>query len=425
MPIEITMPRLSDTMEEGTLVKWRVQVGSAVANGDILADIETDKATMELTSYDDGTVAQLLVQEGQTLPVGQLIMTLAQQGESPESIAKTAATPATDSDPQPSTDSPSSTAPPDVQPTLDQAAPTTPADRPRVSPVARKIAQEYRIDLALIQGSGPAGRIIKRDVLAAINTPATSTPSGSTDQSPAAALPTPSPQPRLVPLSAMRKTIARRLVESKTTIPHFTVTVTVEMDNLLTTRASLNQHLQAQSIKLSVNDFIVRACALALVEHPTVNASWTDNAIQQHACVNVGVAVALPQEQGGGLVVPTIRDAHRKTLMQISTETKTLAKKARSQGLTVAEMSEGTFTVSNLGMLGVEHFEAIINPPQAAILAVGAAIQKPVVRNNQIAIGYEMTCTLSGDHRTIDGAVAAQFLQSLKATLQAPATLLL
>jgi pyruvate dehydrogenase E2 component (dihydrolipoamide acetyltransferase) len=227
----------------------------------------------------------------------------------------------------------------------------------------------------------------------------------------------------------MRKTIARRLVESKTTIPHFTVTVCVNMDPLLNLRGTLNAQLESQGVKLSVNDFIVRAVALALLRHPFVNASWTDGGIEQHGSVNVGVAVALPAEKGGGLVVPVIRDAQNKGLRAISQETRTLAEKARTRGLSVEEMSDGTFTISNLGMMGVEHFEAIINPPQAAILAIGAALKKPVVRpgpdgRDQLTIGQEMTCTLSADHRVIDGAMGAEYLNTLKAMLENPAGLL-
>jgi pyruvate dehydrogenase E2 component (dihydrolipoamide acetyltransferase) len=222
----------------------------------------------------------------------------------------------------------------------------------------------------------------------------------------------------------MRKTIAKRLLESKTTIPHFTVTLSVNMDPLMTLRQTLNAQLESQGVKLSVNDFVVRASALALLQHPAVNSSWTEGGIQQHGTVNIGVAVALPEDKGGGLVVPVLFDAQNKGLRSISSETRALAQKARETGLSPEQMSNGTFTISNLGMMGVEHFEAIINPPQAAILAVGAALQKPVVRDSQIVIGQEMSLTLSGDHRVIDGAVGATFLNTLKTLLENPAVLL-
>jgi len=229
---------------------------------------------------------------------------------------------------------------------------------------------------------------------------------------------------KLVPITNMRKTIAKRLVESKQTIPHFTVTMSVDLQPLTALRGTINKQLEAQGVKLSVNDFIVRATAVALTQHPVVNSSWTSEGIQYHGEVNIGVAVALPEEKGGGLVVPTLRNADAISLRTISIDTKKLAKKARETGLSVSEMSDGTFTISNLGMFGVEHFEAIINPPQAAILAIGAGIEKPVVRDGKIVIGQEMSLTLSADHRVIDGATAAQFLVALKGLIESPASML-
>ena len=446
MPIEITMPRLSDTMEEGTLIKWRVRVGDKVANGDVLADVETDKATMELQSYDDGIVALLKVEEGQSAPVGKLILLLAEEGESVEEAVQAVGDGSSQPDAkQPESDQKPSTqvsdAPQDSTEAANaaQGSVSTATGQPlRVSPLARKLAQEHGIDLASLEGSGPDGRIIKRDVLAA--------QAGSRPDQTAAAPPTIPDAPRAtttslmesaqsleaktIPISNMRRTIARRLVESKTTIPHFTTTMSIDMDPLLGLRSTLNEQLAASAgegqavVKLSVNDFIVRASAMALIRHPEVNSTWGDEGIRQHGAVNVGVAVALPQERGGGLVVPTIRHAHLKGLRQISSETRTLAKKARDQGLTVEEMSDGTFTVSNLGMYGVDHFEAIINPPQAAILAVGAAIEKPVARDGQVSISPVMAATLSADHRVVDGATAAQWLATLRQLLENPAVLL-
>jgi pyruvate dehydrogenase E2 component (dihydrolipoamide acetyltransferase) len=455
MPIEITMPRLSDTMEEGTLVKWRVKVGDAIKSGDVLADVETDKATMELQSFDDGTVAALAVAEGDTAAVGKLIIVLANKGESVESAAAAAGS-STSAAPA----APSAKASEDME-TQPQEATAQPADdsgaegeildavgpeptgesaggRMRVSPLAAKLAEEHGVDLARVQGTGPDGRIIKRDVLAVADrsggakpAPAAKPAAKPAPAAPAAkpaSPPTPPPQPKLqsqlVKVSNMRKTIAKRLLESKTTIPHFTVTLSVNMDPLMTLRQTLNAQLESQGVKLSVNDFVVRASALALLQHPAVNSSWTEGGIQQHGTVNIGVAVALPEDKGGGLVVPVLFDAQNKGLRSISSETRALAQKARETGLSPEQMSNGTFTISNLGMMGVEHFEAIINPPQAAILAVGAALQKPVVRDSQIVIGQEMSLTLSGDHRVIDGAVGATFLNTLKTLLENPAVLL-
>jgi pyruvate dehydrogenase E2 component (dihydrolipoamide acetyltransferase) len=443
MPVEISMPRLSDTMEEGTIVKWRVKVGDKVKAGDAVAEVETDKATMELNLFEDGTVAKVTVPEGQPTKIGMPILILAVGSESIEEAAKSAGSgkaPAPTA--KPAGDKPAAKAPgtapasaptpaKSAEPSDDAEEPVTSGGKIKVSPLARKIAEDSGVDLSKIQGTGPAGRIIKRDVLAAANTPAapvqapapTAAPSSSA-KAPAPAAPAMKLESKLVPVSGMRKTIAKRLLESKTTIPHFTVTISVNMDPLMALRTTINEQLAAQKVKLSVNDFVVRAVALALVQHPLINSSWTDAGIQVHGSANIGVAVALPQEKGGGLVVPVLRDVQNKGLRAISQETKALADKAKTKGLTVDEMAEGTFTISNLGMMGVDHFEAIINPPQSAILAVGAALQKPVVRNNQIVIGHEMTCTISADHRVIDGAMAAEYLQTLKTLLENPAGLM-
>jgi len=317
------------------------------------------------------------------------------------------------------------------------------------SPLARKIAADSGVDITNVQGSGPSGRIIRRDVEAMMASGGTTLGAAAPAQSavpptaPSAAKPT-APAPAIsipaqsglkrqtIALSNMRRTIAARLVESKTTIPHYQVSIAVRLDLLMSLRKQLNDQLASQGVKLSVNDFIVRACALSMHQHPFVNARWIgtkgQEAIEILDAVNVGVAISLPADKGGGLVVATIRQADSKGLRQISSETKSLADKARTKGLTIDEMGDSTFTISNLGMFGVEHFTAIINSPNAAILAVGAAIKKPVVetKNGQdsIVVGYEMQMTLSSDHRIIDGAMAAQYLASVKAMLEAPATLL-
>ncbi len=453
MPSNITMPRLSDTMEVGTIVKWHIKPGQRVKSGDVIADIETDKATMELQTFEDGVVAELSVKEGQAVPVGTPIVAFegGAAATAPVSAAKSLA------NGQAQSAGPA---------TATLAAPVLAADanghaaehRVFASPLARKIAAEAGVNLHGLEGSGPAGRIVRKDVEAFIaQAPAApraavlvaqsvpSVPTRTQPAHPAAAAVVPGAafthavtplQGRTVALSNMRATIARRLVESKTTIPHYQVTVAVRMDALLALRQQLNDQLAAQGVKLSVNDFLVRACALSMHSHPFVNSRWTPkgtqgsagDAIEILSGVNVGVAISLPEEKGGGLVVATLRSADSKGLRQISGETKALAEKARTKGLTIDEMSDATFTISNLGMFGVEHFTAIINPPNAAILAVGAAAKKPLVETvagkDSIVIGHEMQMTLSSDHRIVDGAMAAAYLSTVKSMLERPATLL-
>jgi pyruvate dehydrogenase E2 component (dihydrolipoamide acetyltransferase) len=443
MPISVTMPRLSDTMEAGTIVRWNVKEGDEVTSGQVVADIETDKATMEMPVFDDGRIARLLVPAGQSVKVGTQIAVIAEEGESLESAAKgggsaapVAAKPvaATPSAPAASA-APSHAAPA----SRDEESVTVGGQRVRVSPVARRMAEEHGIALGSLQGSGPGGRIIKRDVLTAMENTA-SRPSApvaapaATAQAlavPVASASRPSGglviaglESERVSVSGMRQTIARRLVESKTTIPHYQVSMKFDLDRLMAVREQLNTELASTGIKLSVNDFIVRGCALAMARHPYVNSSWAGDAIAMHKQVNVGVAVALDESKGGGLVVAVIRDADRKSLRAISAESKAMGEKARTRGLAPEDMADSTFTVSNLGMFGVEHFTAIINPPNSAILACGAAIKQPVVRNDELTVGYEMTATLSSDHRVIDGAMAARWLKELKGLLENPATLL-
>lgn len=457
MAIEIKMPRLSDTMEAGTLVKWNVKEGDKVDAGQVLADIETDKATMEMPTYDAGRVAKIVCPVGASVAVGETLMILAEEGESIEQAvqsvggaaggaagesapreAKAGAARAREAHGKPDSanaatmvksksDSSAGVAAP--VPTSNGVDGEGPSGRMLVSPLARRIAEENDLDLSTVKGTGPQGRIIKRDVLAALGrdeSPAAATTSKATPASsaPAPLASAPTALGGKVALSNMRQTIARRLVESKTSIPHYQVSVSVNADPLLDLRGTLNEQLASQNVKLSVNDFLVRACALAIHQHPHFNAAWKGDSLLIGEHVNIGVAVALPEERGGGLVVATLRDADRKGLRQISAETKALADKARTRGLSLEEMADSTFTISNLGMFDVDFFTAIINPPNAAILAVGAALKKPVVRNDQLAIGHEMTCTLSCDHRIIDGASGARFLQTLKAMLENPATLL-
>ncbi len=461
MPIELTMPRLSDTMEAGTVIKWNVKEGDPVRSGSVLADIETDKATMEMQCFDDGKLAAILVEPGKQVKVGTTIALIALEGEDVAAVkaggGKSGATPVANA-PAPAAKVPAPAAKVDVPAAKTAPAPAsaTPVvqtetrhgmegfpslgdddgPRMRVSPVARRMAEDNGIAIDSIKGTGPGGRVIKRDVEQAIENKSSQKAAAAATITPAQALavstsgvqtasaPLALSMPgRDVALTGMRQTIARRLVESKTTIPHYQVTMKFDMDRLIEMRANYNEKLKSSGVKLSVNDFLVRACALAMAEHPFFNASFAGDHVRIHEVVNIGVAISLPEEKGGGLVVGVIKDADHKSLRQISADTKNLAEKARTKGLSVQDMSDATFTISNLGMFGVEHFTAIINPPNSAILACGAAVQQPVVRDGQLVVGTQMQATLSLDHRVIDGAMAAQYLASLKEFIEEPETL--
>ena len=452
MSIEVTMPRLSDTMESGTIVEWKVAVGDKVSSGDVVADVETDKATMELAVYDDGTIASIDVEPGQQVDVGTVIALLAEKGEDPANLKPAASAPAPApapaAAPEPAPEPVSSPAPA-ASPAVSAApAASSSGGGMRISPVARRMAEAAGIPLATIVGTGPSGRIIKRDVEAAMaagaETVASVPPAANVPAVAAAPIAQPVAQAsssaitpiesmaghgspmasRRVPLSNMRQVIARRLVESKTTIPHYQVSMSFDMDPLMAMRKDLNEKLAGGDVKLSVNDFLVRAAALAMHQHPDFNASFDGDAIVQHGAVNVGIAISLPEDKGGGLVVGVIRDADRKSLRMISAESKALAEKARTRGLAPEDMEGATFTISNLGMYGVDHFTAIINPPNSAILAVGGAMKQPVVRGDSIEVGHRMTATLSNDHRVIDGAMAARWLQTVRESVEHPTLLL-
>jgi pyruvate dehydrogenase E2 component (dihydrolipoamide acetyltransferase) len=436
MPINVTMPRLSDTMEQGTVVKWHVKVGDKVASGQVIADIETDKATMEQAVFDDGTIARLVCPEGKQVKVGDVIAVLAEDGESVDAAASGA--PASGAAPRAAAPAAAASSAGARGPIVaDVEAVEVGGARVRISPVARRMAQEMGVDLAQVAGSGPGGRIVKRDIVLAAENRGSAAPAARPAAAQAlvagTAAPAAAPQGGAmvagvqsveVPVSTMRGVIAKRLVESKQQIPHYQVTMKFAMDAILAMRGQLNEQLSAMEVKLSVNDFIVRACALAMARNPFFNASWAGDRILVHQQVNVGVAIALPEEKGGGLVVGVVRDANLKSLRQISGEIRSLGEKARTKGLSVEEMSGATFTISNLGMFGVDNFTAIINPPNSAILACGAAIEQPVVRNHQLTVGWEMAATLSLDHRVIDGAMAAKYLQSLKQFVETPTLLL-
>lgn len=433
----IDMPKLSDTMTVGTLVKWLKKEGDAVKNGDMLAEVETDKATMELECFFTGTLLKIFAAGGSQVEVGTPLCAIGKPGEKVDapagkSSAPAAAAPASQAEAAPAPKSAPAPAPAaaPARPAASQpapapapaAAPSSGDGRVKISPLARKLAAEKGVDPASLSGSGPGGRIVRADVLAAGSAPAAKKPAAAA--APAAAKAAIPMEDKLVPVSNMRATIARRLVEAKSSIPHFYLDLEIDAGPLLELRTQLNAALEKDGIKLSVNDFILKAAATALTRVPAVNCSWDQSgqgAIRQHGNVHVSFAVAIED----GLITPVIRDTQTKTLMAISGEAKGLAKRAKDKKLTPAEFTGGTFCVTNLGMMGIDRFCAIINPPNAAILAVGATVKKPVVKNDQIVIGQRMTLTLSCDHRVVDGAVGATYLGALRELLERPALLLL
>jgi pyruvate dehydrogenase E2 component (dihydrolipoamide acetyltransferase) len=424
----IEMPKLSDTMTVGTLVKWLKKVGDPVKTGDALAEVETDKATMELESFFDGSLLAIFVPEGSQVELGAALCAIGQPGEKVEAPAAKAPAPAADAPKAPSSPAPAPAPAPAASPAPAAAAATppkapaapSPGERVRISPLARKLAAEKGVDPAGIAGSGPGGRIVRADIAAAASGGATAIPASTASSAPAASR-GPVQEEKLVPVSNIRATIARRLVESKTQIPHYYLEVEVDAGPLLELRAQLNAALEREGVKLSVNDFILKASADALRRVPAVNCSWEGAAIRRHSAAHVSFAVSIED----GLITPVIRDAHLKSLFAISTEAKALGKRARDRKLAPEEFTGGTFCVSNLGMMGIDRFSAIINPPNAAILAVGTTVRKPVVKDDAIVVGQRMTLTLSGDHRVVDGAVGAAFLSALRELLEKPALLLI
>ena len=446
MATQILMPALSPTMEEGKLAKWLVKEGDTVRSGDILAEIETDKATMEFEAVDEGKIGKLLVAEGtEGVKVNAPIATLLGEGEKADAkvdIAsamqsiKSAVTQAAPPPSKPTTPAPQAASAPAAK-----SAAADPLDGKRVfaSPLARRIAEQKGVDLAAVQGSGPRGRIVKLDVEAAkpgakpvAATPAAKAPAVPSQPS-AAPLSGIAPLPDArayfkpedydeIPHDSMRKSIARRLSSAKTLIPHYYLTIDCRIDNLMAMRASLNaQSPKENGFKLSVNDFVVKACALSLMRVPEVNASWTDNAMLRHKHADVGVAVALDF----GLITPIVFRAEEKGLAVISNEVKSLAERARAKKLKPSEFEGGGFAISNLGMFGIKDFTAVINPPHAAIMAVGAGEKRAVVVGDKIEIATVMTVTLSCDHRVIDGATGARFLQAFKQFIEEPSSMLL
>jgi pyruvate dehydrogenase E2 component (dihydrolipoamide acetyltransferase) len=423
----IDMPKLSDTMSVGTLVKWNIKEGQGVAFGDILAEVETDKATMELSCTVPGTVLKIYAAAGAQLPVGAPICAIGKKGEkAPEpSAAPAPKAPATAVPAIPEKTEVSCV--PAAPASSGSVSPQSDASRAKASPYAKRMAEKAALNVASLSGTGPGGRVVGRDVSAAASAPAPATSSGPLNVAVAPPADGKGIQPDAdVPVGGMRQTIARRLLESKITVPHFYLEVEVDAAPLMAMRESLNKRLAEaggeSAIKLSVNDFILKASAEALRRVPAVNASWAGTSIRTHGAVHLSFGVALED----GLVTPVIRDAHAKTLKDIAIEAKALIGKARSKKLTPNEMSGSTFTVTNLGMFGVTGFFGIINVPNAAILSVGATIKKPVVdAHDRLVIGHRMVIGLSGDHRVVDGANAAQFLQALKQLLEEPALMLI
>lgn len=443
MPITIEMPKLSDTMTEGTLVKWRKKIGEKVEMGDVIAEIETDKATMEMEAFDDGTLAETYVAEGGKVAVGQKIALLAIAGETVETAKAQAGGGAAELgraaavEPRESAAKPGSgtTAAETAAQPEQPATSATPGQRIKASPLARKLAAQRGVDLSRVTGSGPGGRIVQKDVMEApvggaapkaAPRPVTAAPAAAPAVSAAvpAIPPLPAgPKDKVIPLTGMRRVIAERLVASKTTIPHFYLQLEADAAPLLRLRADLNAAAEsAGQGKITINDLILKAAIVALTRVPGVNAAWAEDSIIQYDLINLSVAVSI----GEGLMTPVIPNVAGKPLREISEAVKDLATRARNKRLKPEEYQGGTFTVSNLGSYGVESFYAIVNPPQAAILSIGAVVKKPVVNEaGQVVPGQRIAFGLSCDHRVVDGALGSQYLAELRRLIEAPASMLL
>lgn len=439
MPINITMPALSPTMEEGNLSKWLVKEGDKIAPGDVIAEIETDKATMEVEAVDEGTIAKIVVPAGsEGVKVNALIAILAEEGEDVAAAAKGAAS-------APKAEAKAETPKEEPKPTAAPVAATAPAkaeqpaaankgDRVFASPLARRIAKESGVDITAVKGTGPHGRVVQRDVEAALASGGVKAAAPKAEAVSATAPKAMSDDAvlklfeegtyEIVPHDGMRKTIARRLMESKQTVPHFYLTIDCELDALLALRSQINaaapmiktEKGEVPAYKLSVNDLVIKAVALALRDIPEANVSWTEGGMVKHKRADVGVAVSIP----GGLITPIVRQSESKTLSAISNEMKDLAKRARDRKLKPEEYQGGSTSVSNLGMFGVKDFAAIINPPHATIFAIGAGEQRAVVKNGEIKVATVMSVTLSTDHRAVDGALAAELAQAFKRHIENP-----
>ena len=446
MATKVVMAQLSPTMEEGKLIAWRVSEGDTISQGDIVAEIETDKANMEIEALGGGVLRKIVVEAGQTVPVGALIGVIAELEESIDDMLASAKTADTTKEVR-SPDSPTDTDPPiekqtpvttaqstdatnknvtkavDPRPITAQPDPvpsmTTVDGRVKASPVARRMALEAGIDVAMIAGSGPSGRVVKSDVEAVLSIK-TSTPPPQAIVKTAPEIPVPvAPAPRVEEASQMRKAIARRLVQSIGPIPHFFLTIEIDMGRALELRTDLNDRFPDE--KIGVNDLFLKAAAEALTRHPMINASWENDTVRYHGTVDLSIAVAVE----GGLITPVLRDAGRKELRQISVEAHELIERAREKALQPEEYQNGTFSISNLGMFEIDQFTAIINPPEAGILAIGRTVEKPVVVSGEVQVRKRMRATMSCDHRVIDGASGAQFLDTFKAILENPLHLIL
>lgn len=435
MPIDILMPALSPTMEEGNLAKWHVKEGDSVSSGDVIAEIETDKATMEVESIDEGTVGKILVQEGaEGVKVNALIAVLLEEGEDASAISDAPATPKAAAAPDTKAEPEAASSP---APAATTSAPVAPSGtKVFSSPLARRIAKENGLDISTIAGSGPHNRVIKKDVENAIAGGAKSAPAAAPASAPKAAAPSGMSDDavlklydddsyELIPHDGMRKTIAARLTEAKQTIPHFYLTIDCQLDELLALRSQLNAAAPKDgegkpAYKISVNDMVIKAHALALRAVPEANVSWSAGGMLQHKHADIGVAVSIP----GGLITPIIRRAEEKSLSTISNEMKDLAKRAKDRKLQPQEYQGGTSAVSNLGMFGVKDFAAIVNPPHGSILAVGAGTQQAVVKDGAVVPATVMSVTLSTDHRAVDGALGAQLMLAFKGFIENPMSML-
>ncbi len=427
MAEKIEMPKLSDTMEEGVIAKWNVKEGDKVESGDVIAEVETDKATMEVEVFDSGTILKILVNEGEAVPLGATMAIIGEEGEDISDLIDDAGSSDKKQEKEEvKEEKAESKKEGEKKESFDpilgdlngkgeskekekEKASASDDGRIKASPLARKMAEEKGIDLSSVSGSGPDGRIIKKDIEEYKPSEKTKTP---------AAVSFDSEESEDVKISQMRKTIARRLSESKFSNPHFYETIDIDMEASMQARSGLNE---ISDVKISFNDIVVKACAAALRRHPDINSSWLDDVIRKHGDVNVAVAVAVDE----GLMTPVINHADKKTLQQISSETRELAELARDRKLQPEQMEGSTFTISNLGMFGIEEFTAIINPPNACILAVGAIRDVPVVKNGEVVPGKRMKVTLSSDHRVVDGAKAAHFLNTLRQMLENPLSMLL